>query len=93
MSFFEPNSRYLWEILIFCFHLKKTVAEAHQNLLSTYGEAGFSGRTCREWFQRFKRGYSDIADRHGSGKQIIFEDFELEALLAEDLCQIQDKSA
>ena len=37
MSVFEPNSRNLREILIFCFHLMKTVAEAHQHFRS-YGE-------------------------------------------------------
>ena len=28
MSVFVPNSRHLWEVFIFCFHLKKTAAEA-----------------------------------------------------------------
>jgi len=51
MSVFEPNFRHLWEILIFCFHLKKTTTETHQMLSSTYSEAALSERTCREWFQ------------------------------------------
>ena len=93
MSVFEPNSCHLWEVLNFCFHLKKTVAEAHQMPSSTYGVAAFSEKTCREWFQRFKSGDFDVEDRHGSGKEIIFEDSELEALLAEDSCQTQDELA
>ena len=56
MSVFEPNYRHLREVLIFCFHLKQTVAESHRMLSSTYGEAALSERTCREWFQRFKNG-------------------------------------
>ena len=36
MSIFEPDSRHLWAVLIFCFHLKKTAAEAYQMLLSTH---------------------------------------------------------
>ena len=93
MSVFEPNSRYLREVSIFCFHLKKTVAEAHQMLLSTYGEAALSERTCRELFRRFKSGDFDVEDRHGDGKQKIFEGSELEALLAEDWCQTQEELA
>ena len=46
MSAFDPNARHLREVLIFCFNLKKTVAEAHRILSSTYGEAAFSERTC-----------------------------------------------
>ena len=77
-------------VLIFCFRLKKTAAEAHRMLSSTYGEAAFDERTCREWFQRFKSGDFDVDDRHGGGKDNIFE---LEALLAEDSCQTQEELA
>ena len=76
--------------MICCFHLKKTAAEVHRILSITYGEAALSQRTCRDWFQRFKRGDFDVQDQHGGGKEKIFEDSELEALLAEDLCQTQE---
>ena len=55
--------------------------------LSTYGEAFLSKLTCRDWFQRFKSGDFDVQDRHGCEKEKILEDFELEALLAENSCQ------
>ena len=84
---------HLQEILIFCFHLKKTAAEAHRMLSSTYGEAAPSERTCREWFQRFKSADFEVEDRHCGGKYEIFEDSELEALLAEDSCQMQEELA
>ena len=58
--------------------------EAHGMLSSTYGEATLSERTCHEWFQRFKSGDFDVENRHGGGRENIFEDSELEALLAED---------
>ena len=93
MSVSEPNSRHLLEVLIFCFHLKKTVAEAHPMLSSTYGESALSGRTCPEWFQRFKSGDFDVEDRYGGGKERIFEDSELEALLSENSCQTQEELA
>ena len=48
-------------------------------LSSTYGEAALSKRTCRELFQRIKRGDFDVEDRHGGGEEKIFKDSELEA--------------
>ena len=47
----------------------------------------------REWFQRFKSGDFDVEDWHGGGKEKISEDSKLEALLAEDSCQMQEKLA
>ena len=60
-------------------------------LSSTYGEAAFNDRTCHEWFQRFKSGDFGVEDRHDGGKENIFEDSELEALLAEESCQTQEE--
>ena len=60
---------------------------------STYGEAALSESTCREWFQRFKSCDFDVEDRHGVGKEKIFEGSELEALLAEDSCQPPEELA
>ena len=62
MSVYEPNSRHLRKVLIFCFNMKKSVAEAHRMLSNIYGEAAISERTCREWFQRFKNGDFDVED-------------------------------
>ena len=60
-------------------------------LSSTYSEAALSERTCRKQFQRFKSGDFDVEDRHGGGKEKIFEDSELEELLAEDSHQTQEE--
>ena len=62
-------------------------------LSDTYGEAAISERTCREWFQRFKNCDFDVEDRHGGGREKVFEDAELEALLDQDSCQTQQKLA
>ena len=62
-------------------------------LSNTYGEAAISERTCREWFQRFKNGDFDVKDRHSGGREKVFEDAELEALLEEDSCQNQKELA
>jgi len=88
----ELNSRHVREVLIFCFNMKKSAAEAHQMLLNTYDETAISERTCHAWFQRFKNGDSDIEDRH-DGREKVFKDAELEALLHEDSCQMQEEFA
>ncbi|GFT49523.1 mariner Mos1 transposase [Trichonephila clavipes] len=89
MSAYEPNSRHLREVLIFCFNMTKSAAEAHRMLSNTYGEATIRERTCREWFQRFKNGDFEVEDQHGGGREKVFEDAELEALLDQDSYQKQ----
>ena len=42
MLVYEPNSRHLREVLIFCFNMKKSAAAAHRMLSNTYGEAAIS---------------------------------------------------
>ncbi|GFU28458.1 mariner Mos1 transposase [Trichonephila clavipes] len=93
MSAYEPNSRHLRDVLIFCFNMKKSAAEAHRMLSNTYGKSGISERTCREWFQRFKNGDFDVENQHGGGKEKVFEDAELEAILDQDSCQTQQELA
>ncbi|GFS51118.1 mariner Mos1 transposase [Trichonephila clavipes] len=66
MPAYEPNSRHLREVLIFCFNMKKSAAEAHQMLSHTY-------------------------DQHGGGREKVFEDAELDALLDQDSCQTQQE--
>ena len=87
------NSRHLREVLIFCFNMKKSAAEAHRTLSNTYSEAAISERTCREWFKRFKNDDFDVKDRHGGGREKVLEDAELEALLDQDSCQTQEELA
>ena len=62
-------------------------------LSNTYGEAAISERTCREQFQHFKNGDFDVEDWHSSGREKVFEDGELEALLEQDSCQNQKELA
>ncbi|GFW24574.1 mariner Mos1 transposase [Trichonephila clavipes] len=71
--------------------MKKSAAEAHRMLSNTYGEAAISGRTCREWFQRFKYGDFEVEDQHGGGREKVFEDAESEALLDQDSYQTQQE--
>ena len=47
----------------------------------------------REWFQRFKNGDFDVENRHSGGREKVFEDAELEALLEQDSCQNQEELA
>ena len=71
--------------------MKKSAAEAHRMLSNIYSEAAISERTYREWFQCFKNGDFDDEDRHSSGREKVFEDAELEALLEQDSCQNQEE--
>ncbi|GBP06744.1 Mariner Mos1 transposase [Eumeta japonica] len=94
MSAYEPNSRHLWEVLSFCFNMKKSAAEAHRMRSNTYGEATISEKTCREWFQLFQNGDFDVEDQHDDGgREKVFENAELEALLDQDSCQTQQELA
>ena len=93
MSVYEPNSRHLREVLIYFFNIKKSAAEAHRMLSEAYGEALMSERTCREWYQRFKNGDFQVEDRHSGGRPKVFEDEELQHLLDEDSCQVQEELA
>ena len=60
-------------------------------LSNTYGEVAISERTRREWFQRFKNGDFDVEDRYSGGREKVFEDAELEALIEQDSCQNQEE--
>lgn len=89
MSNFEPNKRHLREALLFCFHLKKSAAEAHRMLQEAYGEGCVDDSMCRKWFRHFKDGEFDVEDKERSGRPKTFKDAELEALLDEDPCQTE----
>ncbi|GFW39259.1 mariner Mos1 transposase [Trichonephila clavipes] len=43
--------------------------------------------------QRFKNGDFEVEDQHGGGREKVFEDAELEALLDQDSCQTQQELA
>ena len=50
----------------FCFHLKKTAAEPYRLLRRAFGEHAPSQDTCKQWFQHFKSGDFEVADKeHG----------------------------
>ncbi|GBP53847.1 Mariner Mos1 transposase [Eumeta japonica] len=46
-----------------------------------------------KWFQRFKNSDFDFEAQHGGGREKVFEDAELEALLDQDSCQMQQELA
>ena len=72
-----PNNRHLWKVLIFFFHSKKTVAEAHRELQKVYGDAALSETTYRDWFRRFKDGDFNVDDRPREGRSKTFEDADV----------------
>ena len=93
MSTFVPTKHHLREALLFCFNLKKSVAAGHRLLCEAYGEHAQSIKTCEYWFRRFKSGDFGPSDKEREGRLVKFEDAELEALLDQDSCQIQEELA
>ncbi|EGI66633.1 Mariner Mos1 transposase [Acromyrmex echinatior] len=92
MSIYEPNSHHLREILIFCFNMKKSAAEAHRMLSNTYTN------TVRLLLvkERVVNGLRTViltSNWHRDGREKVFEDAELEALLDQDSCQNQEELA
>ncbi|GFV72790.1 mariner Mos1 transposase [Trichonephila clavipes] len=50
MPAYEPNSRHLREVLIFCFDMKNSATEAHRMLSNIYGEAAISENRAESGF-------------------------------------------
>jgi len=63
----EPNKEHIRDYLLFCFHQKKSVADAHRIICETYDENVIAIKTCMNWFERFKNGDFDISDKEHSG--------------------------
>ena len=93
MSNFVPEKVFLRGVLLHYFNIKKTAAESHRILVEVYGEHALAERTCQKWFARFKSGDFGLEDEERLGQPKKFEDEELEALLDEDCCQIQEELA
>ena len=89
---FVSNKEHSRTALIFCFHLKKTAAESYRLLGEAYGEHAPSQKKCERWFQPFKMGIFDVADKEHGKLSKKYEDVELQALLNEDDSQIQNNS-
>ena len=94
MSVYEPNSRYLQEVLIFCFNMKKSAAEAHRkkSQILTLRPLLVKERVVSA-FNVSRTVIFDVEDRHSGGREKIFEHAELEALLELDSCQNQEELA
>ena len=72
------------EALLFCFYLKKSVAENQRKLSKAYGNYT---STCEYWFQCYKKSDFDTEDKERPG-QPKFEDEKV--LLDQDLSQTQE---
>ena len=73
--------------------MKKTAAESDRILVEVYGKDALAERTCQKWIARFKSGDFGLEDEERPEQPKKFEDEELEALLDEDCCQIQEELA
>lgn len=77
---FVPSKRHLREVLLFCFHLKKSAAESRRMIFDAYGEHAPSSSACEFWFRRFKNGDFSTDDKDRPGQPRKFEDEELDEL-------------
>ena len=93
MLSFVPSKSHLRHSLLFLFHQKKKVVEAHRLLVETYGEHASVIRTCETWFRQLKSGDFDLTDNEHPAAAKKFEDEELQALLDEDPTQSQQQLA
>ena len=93
MSNFVPEKMFLRGVLLHYFNMKKTAAESHHILLEVYSEHDLAERTCQKWFARFESGDFGLENEGRPGQPKMFEDEELEALLDEQCCQIQEELA
>lgn len=87
MSGFVPNKQHLREVMLHYFFAKKTAYETCRLLGEMYGPHYVSKTTCKEWFQRFRTGDFNTADRDRGKPPKKFEDQELQELLEEDPSQ------
>ena len=72
MSNFVPGNYDLRTALIFCYHLKKIVAESHQMLVEAYGEHALGQSQCFEWFKKFKSGNFDVRNEERGTWNVIY---------------------
>jgi len=91
---FVSNKEQSRTALIFCFHelFEENYCGIYRLLEEAYGEHAPSQKTCEWWFQRFKIGDFDVADKEHGKSPKKYEDVELQAL-DEDDSQIQKQLA
>jgi len=93
MASFVPKTSHLREVLLFCYHSRKTATEAHSMLVETYGEHALSQSQCYRWYKKFSGGNFELENETRGKPAKKFEDAELQALLDEDDSQTQSELA
>lgn len=67
----------------------KSAAELHR-LLVEFNNSALSERNRREWFHEFKNGEFDVENKERRETLKVYDDVELEELLEEDSCKMQE---
>jgi len=89
MSSILQKKKHMREALLFCFNLKKSIAESYRMLVEAYGDNALSETTCRDWFRWFNDDNFDLSDKKRENRLKKVEDCQLQALLDEDDTQSQ----
>ena len=93
MSNFVSGNYDLRTTLIFCYHLKKIVAESHRMLVEAYDEHALGKSQCFKQLKKFKSGDFEVRNEERERPPRKFEGADLQALLDEDDSQTQQQLA
>ena len=85
MSSFVPTKYYLRTALVFCYHLKKSVAESHRMIVEAYGEHALGKTQCFEWFKKFKSVNFDVGNENRGKLPKKFEDWDQKGVIYYEL--------
>ena len=86
----------MWEVLLFCFNLKKSAAESYRMLMESYDDYiynALSETMYRNWFRWFNDDNFDLSGKKREKRPRKVEDCQLQALLDEDDIQSQNMLA
>lgn len=75
------TDQHIRHCLLYEFHLRKTPAEANQNICTAYGDDALSKRTCERWFAKFRSGNEDLEDELHQRGPSEFSDENVQSVL------------
>ena len=78
------NHIHIRHVMLYHYEKGWTVAKSFRDINKIFGEETISESQCREWFSRFKSGYTNLEDNSGKGWLSDFDDQPLLAAVEQD---------
>lgn len=72
-----PTNQHLREVMLFHFKEGLSAPESAMKICAVYGQDTTSDRTVRRWYERFRDGGDDVADRPRSGRPPVVESSQI----------------